>query len=248
MQKRKIVQIDESKCDGCGQCVPNCHEGALQIIDGKARLVKDQYCDGLGACLGHCPQDAIRIIEREAESFSEDEVKKNLSQRPVAGTPDALIHAAHGHAGCPSVRAMSLTQTLRPAVPPVGSPESVSQLRNWPLELSLVPVNAPYLNGADLLIAADCVGFTMPDFHSRFLQGRILVIACPKLDDSAMHAEKLAAMFGAASIASVTVVHMEVPCCFGLRMMVEEAIEKSGKTIPFKDVTVSIQGQVKDKV
>ncbi len=240
--KRKIVEIDEAKCNGCGECIPNCREGALRIVDGKARLASDVYCDGLGACLGHCPQDAIRIVEREAQAFDEAATEEHLkkSPRPAA----AAYGHDHGHAGCPSARALSLTKKLPTAKAEGPHTSQPSELANWPVQLMLVPPTAPYLKGARLLIAADCVGFVLPDFH-RLLEGKVLIIACPKLDDAEIYAEKLAQIFTANNIASVTVAHMEVPCCFGLKMLVEDAIAKAGKTIPVEDVTVAIEGSIK---
>lgn len=246
--KRKIVQIDESRCNGCGECVPNCHEGALQIIKGKATLVKDQYCDGLGACLGHCPQDAIRIVEREAESFDEASVQEHLKESVSQKKDKPLLPGAHGHAGCPSARALDMTQRLKErAVSSFESkPAVASRLANWPLQLTLVPPGAPYLNGSDLLIAADCVAFALADFHEKLLSGKILLIACPKLDETAFYVEKLANIFKANNIRSLTVAHMEVPCCFGLKMLVEDAIARSGKDFKIDDVTVTIEGQIKN--
>ncbi|MGE5279610.1 MAG: ATP-binding protein [Deltaproteobacteria bacterium] len=238
--KRKIVEIDEAKCNGCGQCIPNCREGALRIVDGKARLVGDVYCDGLGACLGHCPQDAIRIVEREAEAFDEAATGAHLKQMQAA-------HPAppgHGQGGCPSARALSVTKKLRSAAQAGPRAARHSELMNWPVQLMLVPPAAPYLKGAHLLIAADCVGFAMPDFHG-LLEGKILIIACPKLDDARIYTDKLAHIFAVNGVASVTVAHMEVPCCFGLKMIVEDAIAKSGKDVPLKDVTIAIEGAVK---
>jgi len=237
--KRKIVEIDEARCNGCGQCIPHCREGALQIVDGKARLVSEVYCDGLGACLGRCPQDAIRIVEREAGTFDGAATEEHLKK------DTASAHGRdHGHVGCPSARALSLTKRLNaPQAEGLRSAQS-SELMNWPIQLSLVPATAPYLKGARLLIAADCVGFALPDFH-RLLEGKVLIIACPKLDDAEIYAQKLEQIFTVNDIASVTVAHMEVSCCFGLKMLVEEAIAKSGKDIPLEDVTIAIEGAVK---
>lgn len=203
--KRKIVQIDEAKCDGCGLCLPHCREGALKIVNGKARLARDVVCDGLGACLGHCPKDAITIIEREAAAFDEAAVGENAR----------------------SARLRSLM--------------------NWPLQLSLIPLNAPYLEGADLLVAADCVAFSLPDFHGRLLKEKILIIACPKLDDTEFYMKKLAELFKAHAIKSLTIAHMEVPCCFGLKVLLEDAMARAGKKIPVKEIVVSIQGKVKNE-
>jgi len=268
--KRKIVEIDEAKCNGCGECIPNCHEGALAIVDGKAKLVSDVYCDGLGACLGNCPEDAIRIVERAAQAFdpsthppsadllrmSPDRGMEKEGLTRAAGLHEAATeehlkknkapaHAsAHGHAGCPSAQALSLTKKLKDGKTAGTRPERPSELTNWPVQIALIPPTAPYLKGARLLIAADCVGFAMTDFHD-LLEGKALIIACPKLDDTGLYVNKLAQIFAANNIASVTVAHMEVPCCFGLKMLVEDALTESGKDIPLEDVTIAIEGTVK---
>lgn len=240
--KRKIVEIDEDKCNGCGQCVPNCQEGALKIVNGKARLVKDRYCDGLGACLGHCPQDAIRIVEREAEIFDEEAVQEHLKKAAPAPAHAPAMPAG----GCPSSRAISMTKRLRENRPGRRKEPAASALGNWPVQLSLVPVQAPYLKNADLLIAADCVAFSLADFHERFLAGKILVIACPKLDNAPAYADKLAQIFTINDIHSLTIAMMEVPCCFGLKMIVEDAMERAGKSIPIDEVVVTIDGKIKE--
>ena len=246
MAKRKIVQIDETKCDGCGVCVPSCAEGAIRIVDGKAKLVADVYCDGLGACLGECPQGAITIIERDAEAFDEEAARQHVSQQ-AAGSADRAA------CGCPGSALRVLQPNLQQApVPPAGGssdaepPAAQSALGNWPVQLRLVPPNAPFLNDADLLLAADCVPFAMADFHGRFLRGRPLVIGCPKLDDAQFYVEKLTAMLRLSSIRSLTVVHMEVPCCTGLVRIAQAAVEASGKQIPVEEVTISVRGEVLD--
>jgi Fe-S-cluster-containing hydrogenase component 2 len=229
--KRKLVRIDEDKCDGCGLCVPACPEGAIQIIDGKARLVSEIYCDGLGACLGHCPKDAITIEEREAEPFDEEAVKTHL---------EAHRHAA---AACPSAQVMQFEKPA--ATEPVTSEQvpAKSELAQWPIQLTLVPPQAPYLNNADLLVAADCIPFAYPNFHQDLLKGKTILIGCPKLDDVQFYIEKLAQIFSHNNIASVTVAHMEVPCCFGLTYIVKEALSSAGKDIPLEDITISIKGE-----
>jgi len=243
MATRKIVKIDEEKCNGCGLCIPNCAEGALQIVDGKAKLMSEKFCDGLGACLGHCPEDAITVIEREAEDFDEKAVdaylhKQKQSQPKPEPQPSLMF------TGCPSSRAMHFkapeTQTET-----VSTTRSVSQLTQWPVQLKLVPVNAPYFEDADLLIAADCVPFAYPDFHRDFLKGKLVVVGCPKLDDIQYYKEKLTEVFKANSIKTVTVPYMEVPCCFGLVKATEEAIAASGKNIPLKKVKIGVRGDIK---
>lgn len=243
MATRKIVKIDEEKCNGCGLCIPNCAEGALQIIDGKARLASDKFCDGLGACLGHCPEDAITIIEREAEEFSEKAVEAFLHKKHEAHpAPQPEPHPVF--AGCPSSRPLQFkvqgSGTEKDGVGP-----SASQLSQWPVQLKLVPVSAPYFQEADLLVAADCVPFAYPDFHQDFIKGRVVVVGCPKLDDIQFYEEKLTEIIRSNSIKSVTVPYMEVPCCFGLVKATEDAIAASGKKIAFKKVKIGIRGEIK---
>jgi Pyruvate/2-oxoacid:ferredoxin oxidoreductase delta subunit len=279
MAVRTVVQIDEDKCDGCGLCVPGCAEGALQIIDGKAKLVSDIYCDGLGACLGECPQGAITMVEREAEEFSEEAVNERLEElgrKPLSGDhghgserraePDCGSDAVESLAcGCPG----TLSQTFnRPKPEPVtpdagaGCPGSRSQsfgkpgtsgsaeeagpvasrLGNWPVQIMLVPPNASYLDGADVLIAADCAPFAYGDFHRRFLEGRIPLVGCPKLDNTDVYLEKLTAIFRDNDIKSIGVVYMEVPCCGGLVQLVKAALDKSGRRIPTTLYRVGIKG------
>ncbi len=241
MATRKIVKVDEEKCNGCGLCIPDCAEGALQIIDGKAKLVSEKFCDGLGACLGHCPQDAITVIEREAEDFDEKAVEVFQHKNHIAKAepkPQPLF------TGCPSSRPMQFK------VPESGSelgsgPLSVSMLSQWPVQLKLVPANAPYFHHADLLVAADCVPFAYANFHQDFLKGKAVVVGCPKLDDIQYYKEKLTEIFKTNSIKSLTVPYMEVPCCFGLVKATEDAIAASGKKIPLKKIKISIRGEVK---
>ncbi len=236
MAVREIVQIDEEKCNGCGECIPNCHEGALRIIDGKARLIRDTYCDGLGACLGTCPQDAITIVEREAEDFDLQAVSVHQSRGGQ--------HSA-GAAGCPGAAMMDTVSDADANVPATGAGHG-SALAQWPIQLHLVPPDAPFFDGADLLLAADCTPFALADFHERLLRGRRLLIGCPKLDDSAYYAEKLGAILNRNDIRSLTVVHMEVPCCFGLIELAKRALAASGKHVPVKEVIVSLRGQAEE--
>jgi Pyruvate/2-oxoacid:ferredoxin oxidoreductase delta subunit len=239
MAKRKIVRIDEEKCDGCGLCIPNCAEGALQIVEGKAKLVTDKFCDGLGACLGHCPQDAITVIEREAEGFDEKAVEHHLHHKKEA----EKIKVEPLFAGCPSSRAMHFKPSKSPAV--TGpSVRAVSELSQWPVQLKLVPVNAPYFQGADLLVVADCVPLAYANFHQDFLKGKAVVVGCPKFDDVQLYREKLTEIFKTNPIKSITVPFMEVPCCFGLVKAIEDALKASGKTIPLKKVKVGIRGDI----
>jgi Fe-S-cluster-containing hydrogenase component 2 len=233
---RKIVQIDETKCDGCGLCVPACHEGAIQIIDGKARLVADKLCDGLGDCLGECPLDAIKIIERDADEFDEEAV--HLRLRELGRTPEP----APVHGGCPGSRAMSMPRTETQSKP-IESGRQESQLGQWPVQLHLVPVNAPYFMDSELLVCADCVPFAYPDFHRKMLRGKTVTIACPKLDQTGNYAAKLAEIIKNNRISQVTVAHMEVPCCSALVSIVRQAVELSGCGVDLGDITVKISGE-----
>jgi len=212
MAHRQIVEIDETKCDGCGRCVPACAEGAIRIVDGKAMLVADVYCDGLGACLGECPRGAITIVRREAEPF--DERKVQLNVLPSAGMPQ------------------------QPSAEPVPGAEA-SPLANWPIQLHLVPTDAPFLRDADLFLVADCVPFACAEFHSRVLRRHPLVIGCPKLDNARAYVDKLAEMLVRSTIKSLTVVHMEVPCCTNLMRIAGEAQHLAGSTIPLHEITIS---------
>jgi Pyruvate/2-oxoacid:ferredoxin oxidoreductase delta subunit len=303
--KRNIVKIDEEKCNGCGQCVTACAEGAIQIIDGKAKLVSEVYCDGLGACLGECPQDAITIEQREAAAFDEAATHEHLeNQQPktvrdpsrencpppapispsaqtvlgqngtVAGiltttVQDPLPHGRgydntiqsgkhHNQeeklsSGCPGTMARTFERPAskevcentcvmgEAAAPAVGRP---SELGHWPVQLKLVSPAAPYLQGADLLLVADCVPFAYNDFHATFLKGKSVVVGCPKLDDASYYVDKLADILEQAKPASLTVIHMEVPCCSGLSRIAEAAVDKTGSAVPVRDVTISLDGKI----
>ncbi|MBP7401183.1 MAG: 4Fe-4S binding protein [Clostridia bacterium] len=242
--KRKIVTIDEALCNGCGLCVGACHEGALQLVGGKARLVSDSYCDGLGNCLPECPTGAIRIEEREAAPFDEAAVLAAGGSLPEEA-PDLPC-------GCPGTQARTLHAADRPATAGCScsghsdSPapeEPASDLAQWPCQIKLVPVNAPYLRGARLLVAADCAAYAYAAFHRDFMRGRITLVGCPKLD-GVDYAEKLAAILRANDIRSVTVVRMEVPCCGGLERAVTDALMASGKMIPWQVVTIGTDGRI----
>jgi len=247
--RRNVVKIDEEKCDGCGECVPACAEGAIEIIDGKARLVSDVYCDGLGACLGECPQGAISIEEREAEGFDDEAAKLHVAR--TSGVHAGIQSRAEARAGgpgggCPGMASQVLVRTDAKALESSDEQQHVpsSRLGNWPLQLTLVPVRAPYFQGADIVISADCAPFAYADFHRRFLEGKLLIIGCPKLDDAAAYRGKLAEIFKQNEINSVEVVHMEVPCCLGLLRLVQLALEDSGRDIPVTATEVSIRGEV----
>ena len=281
--KRKIITIDEDKCTGCGQCIPDCPEGALQVIEGKARLISDLFCDGLGACIGTCPEGAIQVIEREAEAYDEKAVMKNIVRQGPAVISAHLEHLlshgekkfynqaveflneeqipipvhhscgghsdnkSHGHpsfAGCPGTAPRSISRSPTQEKHHDAEP-SVSELRQWPVQLHLLNSQDSYFDNADLLIAADCVPFAYADFHREFLSGKIVIIFCPKLDsDIDGYTEKLAEIFSKHSIHSITIVHMEVPCCSGVAYVVNQALERSKKNIPVKDVTISLDGKV----
>ncbi len=248
---RKIIQIDEEKCDGCGQCVMSCAEGAIEIIDGKARLVSETYCDGLGACLGECPRDALHIIEREADEFDpeaveqyleekekhEREAPKPLGELPLMPPPMAC--------GCPS----SQIRVFEPAGQRADRPaadhgDSPSALTHWPVQIRLVPPNAPFLKGADLLIAADCTPVAYPNFHRDFVKGRVVLLGCPKFDDSKEYIKKFADIFRQAGIRSITVVDMEVPCCSALPAIVKKGMEAAGKQVALEEVVIGVRGEV----
>ena len=234
--KRNIIHIDEEKCNGCGLCVPACAEGAIQIIDGKARLAADNLCDGLGACLGHCPQDAIRIEVREADEFDEAAVEKKISK-----TEDAKPVHSHGQGGCPSARLMSFE---KPQLAPLSdNAPQASAIGNWPVQLKLIPVSAPFLKGADLLLAADCAPFAYADFHRELLTGKVLLIGCPKLDDAEEYKRKLTAILAENDVKSLTVAYMEVPCCSGLVALAKQALEASGADIGLQTACIGIRGE-----
>jgi NAD-dependent dihydropyrimidine dehydrogenase PreA subunit len=303
--KRKIISIDETKCTGCGQCIPDCPEGALQLIDGKARLVSDLFCDGLGACIGTCPEGAISVVEREAAPYDEKAVMATIVKQGVPVIKAHLEHLAghgqialcdqaieyliekglpipdhaaperacrgksvqrggvqepgapapasgvchtghqgsHPFAGCPGSAARSIHRTGGPRQPVGGTTDS--ELRQWPVQLSLLNPSAPYFENADLLIAADCVPFAYAGFHAEFLKGRIVIIFCPKLDpDIEGYIEKLSEILRFHTIKSITVVHMEVPCCSGVRYVVDKALTKAGKKIPVEEKTITMEGSV----
>lgn len=294
--KRKIIKIDEEKCTGCGLCIPNCPEGALQIIDGKVRLISDLFCDGLGACLGHCPEGAILIEEREAEPYDEYKVMENV----VKGGKNVIkAHLEHlkdhnekeflaqaidflkknnmeipleekkeekrEHTGCPGSKAIALKEIKEEKIPAFsGCPGArmlaiggdkkeehekevnlKSELQNWPIQLTLLSPHAPYLKDADLLIAADCVAFAYPNFHQKFLKGKILTLFCPKLDTTIEeYIDKLSYIFKNSDIKSITLLHMEVPCCFGTDHIVKRALNKAEKDIKLEKHVISLKGEV----
>jgi len=232
---RKIVKIDEEKCNGCGDCVTACAEAAIQIIDGKAKIVSEIYCDGLGACLGHCPQDAISIEERDAAEFDEKATQAHVAQQAKANAKARPAFV------CPGMQAQQFTAPT--AQETVGG-DVASQLSQWPVQLALVSPQASYFAQADLLLVADCVPFAMGDFHSRFLKGHAVVVGCPKLDDCQPYIDKLASIIELNDLKSFTVIHMEVPCCSGLVHATRQAFQQSSRDLRYTDVTVSVKGEV----
>lgn len=285
--KRKIITIDDKKCNGCGVCIPDCAEGALQMIDGKARLISDLFCDGLGACIGSCPEGAISIEEREAEPYDETKVMAHIAKQ---GANTIRAHLAHmqehgedeflregiaylvendievpseflqskcacddiGEApggqgpsggGCPGARLMDLGKETSPGAQdpdPVGT--RPSRLSQWPVQIMLIPPHAPFLNGADLLFAADCVPFAYPEFHEKLLKGRVCLIGCPKFDDAQHYLEKITEIFKLNDVKSIMIAYMEVPCCGGMVSIIEEALKASGKNIPLAKQKIGIKG------
>ncbi|MBM4313129.1 MAG: 4Fe-4S ferredoxin [Deltaproteobacteria bacterium] len=253
---RKIIRIDEEKCNGCGLCVPSCAEGAIQVVDGKARLVAEKYCDGLGACLGECPEGALQVVDAEVEAFDEAAVKEHMSGKgAAAGGGHGHGHhiptmAAHKETtmpcGCPSTQMQSFApQTAREKakVPVAHAGSGVSALTHWPVQIHLVPPTAPFLRGAELLVAADCTPVAYPQFHDGLLQGKTVLLGCPKLDDTEEYVKKFAAIFATAAIKSVTVAVMEVPCCQALPVIVRKGMALAGKNIPMAVETISVRGE-----
>lgn len=274
MAKRKIIEINEKKCNGCGLCIPNCPEGALQIIDKKARLISDLFCDGLGACIGHCPQGAIKVIEREAKPYDEKKVMENIVK---AGKNTIIAHLEHlkdhgeteylnqalevlkmkkikvdfdvvdkkeehSFCGCPgsAMREVKIEKTESKT----SNSKANSELRQWPVQLNLLPPYASFFKNSDLLIAADCVGFANPNFHAELLKGKSICIGCPKLDDTDAYKEKIQAIIEQNNLKSITVAIMEVPCCGGLLAVTEEALRDSKKKVPLKKVIIGINGKI----
>jgi NAD-dependent dihydropyrimidine dehydrogenase PreA subunit len=252
--KRKIIEIDEEKCDGCGLCVPSCAEGAIQVIDGKARLAADKFCDGLGACLGECPQGALRVIEREADEFDEAAVEEFLKASKLAAHRKAPAQTAPSMpCGCPSTQVRSFEPSRQGDAQGHGCPgqqvrelggDQASALTHWPVQITLVPPSAPFLKGADLLVLADCVGPAYPRLHGDLMAGRTVLMGCPKLDKAEAYVEKFTEIFRSAGVRSVTVAMMEVPCCAGLNAIVEQARKAAGSSVPVEQVIISVKGEV----
>ena len=234
---RRIIEIDRAKCNGCGACAAACHEGAIGMRDGKAVLLRDDYCDGLGDCLPTCPTGAISFVEREAAAYDEAAVlaKKN------SAAPAENAHAG----GCPGAQARSIDRTSPAEQAELPADASPSELRQWPVQIQLAPIRAPFFDGADLLIAADCTAYACGDFHRRFLRGRVVLIGCPKLDEGD-YTEKLCAIIRENNIRSVTIVRMEVPCCGGIERAATAALQASGKFLPWRTVIVSTDGRIRE--
>ena len=227
---RRIIQIDEEKCNGCGACAAACHESAIGMVDGKAKLLRDDYCDGLGDCLPSCPTGAITFVEREAAAYDEAAVIKNQQKK------------AHATGGCPGSRMRQMKRETNEETT-TAVVKLQSQLQQWPVQIKLVPTQAPYFDGAKLLIAADCTAYAYANFHEDFIKGKIVLVGCPKLD-SVDYSEKLEEIIRNNDIASVTIVRMEVPCCCGLEMAAKKALQNSGKFLPWQVTTISVDGKI----
>ena len=228
---RKIIHIDQEKCNGCGACANACHEGAIEMVNGKAVLTNEHYCDGLGDCLPACPTGAIRFEEREAPAYDEAAVQAAKMKK----------HGISAGAGCPGSRAQLFSRAPAQPATPLNQPES--QLRQWPVQIKLAPVNAPYFEGANIFVAADCTAYAYANFHQKFIRGRIVLVGCPKLDEGD-YTEKLTRIFSENNIKSLTIVRMEVPCCGGLERAAKNALQASGKFIPWQVETISVDGRI----
>lgn len=245
---RKIIKIDEELCDGCGLCVPDCAEGSLIIVDGKAKLVEDKLCDGLGACLGACPQGALQVIEREADEFDEDAVEEYLANKKVedAKAPQQINKPS----GCPSAQVQTFepqTPTAQTAIRPVADPAD-SALKNWPIQIRLIPPHAPFLQNADVLIAADCTAIAVPGFQEKYLQDKVVMMGCPKFDDAESYIDKFSDILTTCNLKSLTILIVEVPCCSAMNVIVKRAMDKSGITVPVEQITVSTQGKELERI
>ncbi len=240
---RKIIHIDEEKCNGCGLCAEACHEGAIDIVDGKAKLVRENFCDGFGDCLPGCPTGAITFEEREAPAYDEAAVKESQRKKAIVEAVSKMPH--HPGSGCPGSKYMSLAKEETEEAPAPAAGKPVSRLRQWPCQIKLVPTRAPFYEGAKLLIAADCTAYAYANLHEDFMRGKITLIGCPKLDD-VDYSEKLTEIIRDNNIQSVTIVRMEVPCCGGLQRAAEAALRNSGKFIPWQIVTISRDGRILD--
>ena len=240
--RRKIIEINEELCDGCGQCIPDCAEGALQIVEGKVKVLADKYCDGLGACLEACPQDALKIVEREADEFDEEavmELLNNMKGKEKKAKPAAVSP------GLANAKIETPCQAANKPRFDFIAGKSDSSLSHWPVQIRLVPAQAPFLKNADLLVAADCVPVAYPHFHRDFLADRVVMMGCPKFDDVNGYIQKFVEVFQQAKPKSIKLAIMEVPCCAGMRMIVKEALKQAGQDIPMEDVIVTARGEIK---
>ncbi len=240
---RKIIEIDEELCDGCGQCVPSCAEGAIELVDGKARLAAEKYCDGLGACLGDCPNGALQVIERDADDFDEEAVEAYLKEKEKGATPAEFTMAS----ACPSSQIHVFAPSEYEDAPGEGEEAPArtnSRLMHWPVQINLIPPTAPFLKGADLLIVADCAPVAYPNLHADFMKKKVVMVGCPKFDDTAGYIEKFTEIFKTAGIRSITSLCMEVPCCSALPMIVKRALTAAGKEIPMEQVVISTRGDI----
>ncbi len=246
---RKIIKIDEELCDGCGLCVPDCAEGSLVIVDGKAKLVADKLCDGLGACLGACPQGALQIIEREADEFDEEAVEEYLAAQKNA--QEEVKTAPQSLGGCPSAQ----LKTFAPESPcqsankpiPMGN-VSDSALTHWPVQISLIPPSAPFLQNADILVAADCTVVAAPGFQEKYLQGKIVMMGCPKFDDAESYVQRFSEIIATCNLNSLTILIVEVPCCSAMNVIIKKAMERAGKTVPVEQITISTRGEELERI
>jgi len=245
---RKIIEIDEELCDGCGICAPDCAEGSLVIIDGKAKMISDNLCDGLGACLGSCPTGALKIIEREAEDFDEEAVEKHLAKQKTDEAKEVP-----NASGCPSAQLKTfLPQTPTPcqtANNPIAMAAGggTSSLTHWPVQIRLVPPTAPFLQGADLLVAADCCAVSAPNFQLDYLTGKVVMMGCPKFDDAESYVQRFSEIIANCNLSSLTILIMEVPCCSSMNGIIQQAIERAGKSVPVEQITISTQGAVVER-
>ncbi|MEI6153732.1 MAG: 4Fe-4S binding protein [Deltaproteobacteria bacterium] len=248
---RKIIEIDEKLCNGCGQCVSACAEGAIQLINGKAKLVSENYCDGLAACLGECPEGALKIVERNADAFDpeavEQHLKKQESSAKSLNAERSTLNAETLPCGCPSTHIQIFASPCEAANRPVQHAEAGSALTHWPVQIRLVPPTAPFLKGADLLIASDCTPVAYPAFHTDFLKGKTVLMGCPKFDDTEEYINKFSEIFRIADIKSITVLIMEVPCCSKMPLLVQQGMALAGKTYPMEIVTVGVRGKILKK-
>jgi NAD-dependent dihydropyrimidine dehydrogenase PreA subunit len=239
---RKIIRIDEELCNGCGQCVPDCAEGSLAIIDGKAKLVADKFCDGLGACLGACPTGALTIVEREADEFDEEAVEEYLAAKEKQAEPEKAALPC----GCPSSRLQTFVpeSSCRTAnAPTVQAPGAPSALSHWPIQIRLIPPHAPFLQNADLLVAADCTAVAVAGFQQKYMAGKTVMMGCPKFDDAADYIERFAQIIATCNLKSLTILIMEVPCCSAMNVIIKKALQKAGKTVPVEQITISTRGE-----